>query len=170
MNAYHITSKANYHRILADGVLRPRSEKRQFGEQGGGFSADWIAEDTQFVFFSTSDFYFNLQLDGADDTFGFVFDAEFLILGCDGIVGPDLLTQYDTLLHKCAQAVATKMGTKEIDEPSRTHRQRTPKSSRSVDDPSPNDEASLVMSPVIPAAPSAACQSLQTPLNQQRTA
>ena len=114
IHASHITNKENFDAIRRDGYIRPRTEPRAFGEQGGGFSADWIAEDNQFVFFSPSDFYTTLT-DGSD-AYGFVFDAEFLILGLDGLVGPDLLTKYDALMHECAEAIATQLGPKPIDE------------------------------------------------------
>ena len=117
IKACHITSKENFEAIQRDGFIRPRSQPRRFGEQGGGFAADWHAQDNQFVFFAPSkhsEFYQTLT-DGSD-AYGFVFDAEFLILGLDAFVGPDLLTKYDSLMHECAQAVATELGDKPIDE------------------------------------------------------
>ena len=117
MNAYHITSKENFHAIQGDGYIRPRAEPRQYGEQGGGFAADWHAQDNQFVFFTPQvnrAFYQTLTYE--DEGYGFVFDAEFLILGLDGLAGPDLLTKYDDLMHDCAKTVAETMPPKPINE------------------------------------------------------
>ena len=117
MKAYHITSKANYEAILRDGFIRPRSQPRQWGEQGGGFSIDWHAEDNQYVFFApseASEFY--LTLTDGTDAYGFVYDAEFLVLKMNGLVGPDLMTRYDDLMHQCAQEIANSINPKPIDE------------------------------------------------------
>ena len=119
MNAEHITNKENFQAIQRDGYIRPRSEPREFGEQGGCFAADWHAQDNQFVFFVPgrhSEFYRTLTYSYGSEVYGFVFDAEFLILGLKGRVGPDLMTKYDDLMHDCAQAVAAELGPKPIDE------------------------------------------------------
>ena len=114
IKAYHYTSQENFDAIRRDGFIRPRTEKRKFGEQGAGFSTDWHAQDNQFVFFSPEKtFYASLV---GEDRYGFVFDAEFLILGLGSFVGPDLLTKYDDLMHECAKAVAKELGPKPIDE------------------------------------------------------
>ena len=114
MEAYHFTSQENFDAIRRDGFIRPRTEKRKWGEQGAGFRPDWIAQDNQFIFFSPEKaFYASLA---GEDRYGFVFDAEFLILGCNAFVGPDLLTKYDDLMHDCAKTVADTMPPKPIDE------------------------------------------------------
>lgn len=115
MNAYHITSQENFEAIQRDGFIRPRTQKRKYGETGHGFKPDWIARDHQFVFFSPTDFYFSL-VHTPEETYGFVYDAEYLILELGGLVGPDLLTKYDNLMHDCAQEIATQLGPKPIDE------------------------------------------------------
>ena len=117
MKAYHITSKRNFDAILCDGFIRPRSQPRKFGEQGGGFSADWHAQDNQYVFFAPSEHseFYRTLTDGTD-AYGFVYDAEFLILGMDALVGPDLLSAYDALQHECAKEIAEELGPKPIDE------------------------------------------------------
>ena len=77
MKAYHFTSKENFDAIRRDGFIRPRTEKRKWGESGAGFSLDWHAQDNQFVFFSPDkDFYASLA---GEDQYGFIFDAVFLL-------------------------------------------------------------------------------------------
>ena len=76
---------------------------------------DWVAGDSEYVFFSVPGFYKNFGQNGEDETYGFVFDAEFLMLELGGLVGPDLLTQYDDLLHDCAMEISEKLPPKAID-------------------------------------------------------
>ena len=114
MKAFHFTSQENFDAIRRDGFIRPRTEKRKWGEQGAGFQPDWIAQDNQFVFFSLDKAFYSSLV--GENRCGFVFDAEFLILGCNALVGPDLLTKYDDLMHDCAKTVADTMPPKPIDE------------------------------------------------------
>ena len=115
LKAYHTTTRDVYEKIKVDGYIRPRRRLREFGEHGYGFKPDWIAGDAEYVFFSVADFYRNFGPDREDETYGFVFDAEFLMLKLGGLVGPDLLTQYDDLLHACALEISEKLPPKEID-------------------------------------------------------
>ena len=115
IKAYHTTTKDVYEKIKADGYIRPRRRLREFGEHGYGFEPDWVAGDSEYVFFSIPDFYKNFGQHGEDETYGFVFDAEFLMLELGGLVGPDLLTQYDDLLHDCAMEISEKLPPKAID-------------------------------------------------------
>ena len=115
LKAYHTTTKAAYEQIQADGYIKPICRLRKPGEPGFGFKPDWVAGDAEYVFFSVADFYKNFGEDGADETYGFIFDAEYLMLEMQGLMGPDLLTQYDDLLHECAMAVSAKMPPKAID-------------------------------------------------------
>ena len=116
IKAYHTTTQATYAQIKADGYLKPRSRPRAFGEPGYGFAPDWLAGDSEYVFFSVTDRYRNFGRDSMDETFGFVFDAELLIHEFHGVVGPDLVHEYDRLLDKTAKEIDLTLKAKPVDD------------------------------------------------------
>ena len=79
---------------------------------------DWHAEDNEYVYFSpgNNDFYLMLQPDGTDGTYGFIFNAETLIREYNALVGPDLMTKYDELLHEVAKEIDARLPRKTVDE------------------------------------------------------
>lgn len=116
IKAYHTTTQATYAQIKADGYLKPRSRPREFGDTGYGFAPDWLAGDSEYLFFSVADLYRNFGGDGTDETYGFVFDAELLIHEFHGVVGPDLVHEYDRLLDKTAKEIDLTLKAKPVDD------------------------------------------------------
>ena len=50
-----------------------------------------------------------------EPSYGFVFDAHFLVSEHGALVGTDLMTEYDQLYHEIAREVAEQLGSKPID-------------------------------------------------------
>ena len=116
IRAYHMTTQEAFYQIKAEGYIKPLCRLRQSGEAGYGFKPDWVAGDTEYIFFSVSDFYMNLGHTGEDETFGFVFDAYDLVYDFGGIVGEDLVHEYDKLLHKTAKEIDLTLKAKPVDD------------------------------------------------------
>ena len=116
IKAYHTTDLKNFKAISRDGFIRPRggqTDKQTLS--GRGFKPDWVASDNQFVYFAIDDFYMNLQPDGTDASYGFIFDAAHLIREFDARVGPDLMVKYDELMHEIAKEVDATLPKKDVD-------------------------------------------------------
>lgn len=119
MNAFHITNRENFDAIHRDGFIRPQCQTRQVGEYDIGFGGDWHSPDNQYVCFAPLDHAeYYMHVSDPSDCWGFVFDAEFLVLELNGLVGTDLSRVHWELMYECAEAIATQLGPKSIDEAS----------------------------------------------------
>ena len=116
IKAYHCTTKEAFEQIKLDSYLKPLRRLRELGEAGYGFKPDWVSGDTEYIFFSVSDFYMSLGEGGKDGTYGFIFDARQLIEEFHGIAGKDLVHAYDALLHKTAKEIDLTLKAKPVDE------------------------------------------------------
>lgn len=95
---------ARYRAIRAAGVLRPRVEEKQPGEDGSLFELDRLAGDNQYVFLSYGARYREYRTPAM--CYGFAFDAEQLVAEYGAIVGGDMLDRYERLLEQCIAEVA----------------------------------------------------------------
>lgn len=101
MKAYHTTKLESFEKIKQQGGIQPSGRERK--ANGGMHYLDVHAKD-RFVFLSSP--YF-VKRDGIiEKTYGFVYNAEDLILEYNALVGPDLLPEYIKLMHKCAKSFA----------------------------------------------------------------
>lgn len=106
--------RQRYEAICASGVLRPRTEPKDLGEDGSLFQMDRLAGDHRYVFLSAGPRYRLLyppQL-----CYGFIFDAKQLILECSAIVGPDLGNDYDNLIDAIIRDVDASLPPLPVDE------------------------------------------------------
>ena len=95
---------ARFATIQADGALRPYCAERPLGAHGNSFELDHLAGDSGYVFLSVGERYRRYAENGT--AFGFIFDAEQLVLGCGALVGPDMLHHYEDLMEQCIAEVA----------------------------------------------------------------
>jgi len=90
--------------IKADGVLRPYNAERPIGAHGNTSELDHLAGDSAYVFLSVGARY--REYVEPDTAYGFVFDAQQLILEHGAIVGMDMLEHYEDLMEQCIAEVA----------------------------------------------------------------
>lgn len=95
---------ARFAAIRADGALRPYCAERPLGAPGNTFELDHLAGDSDYVFLSVGERYRRYAENGT--AYGFVFDADRLVLECGALVGPDMLEHYEDLMEQCIAAVA----------------------------------------------------------------
>lgn len=95
---------ARFATIQADGALRPYCAERALGAHGNTFELDHLAGDSSYVFLSVGERYRRYAENGT--AYGFVFDAERLVLECGALVGPDMLQHYEDLMEQCIAEVA----------------------------------------------------------------
>lgn len=95
---------ARFAAIRADGALRPYCAERPMGAHGNSFELDHLAGDSGYVFLSVGERYRRYAENGT--AYGFVFDAERLVLECGALVGPDMLHHYEDLMEQCVAEVA----------------------------------------------------------------
>lgn len=103
MKAYHTTKLESFEKIRQQGIIQPSGREREV--DGGMHYLDVYAKDG-YVFLSSP--YF-IKRDGIKEkTYGFVYNAEKLILEGNALVGVDLLPEYIKLMHECAKSIAEK--------------------------------------------------------------
>lgn len=95
---------ARFAAIRTDGALRPYCAERPLGAHGNTFELDHMAGDTSYVFLSVGERY--RRYAHHSTAYGFVFDAERLVLECGALVGPDMLEHYEALMEQCIAEVA----------------------------------------------------------------
>jgi hypothetical protein len=95
---------ARYRAIRAGGVLLPRVEEKPLGADGSLFDLDRLAGDNRYIFLSYGARYRDLREPAL--CYGFVFDAERLIVEHGALVGGDMLDYYESLLEQCIAEVA----------------------------------------------------------------
>lgn len=95
---------ARFTAIQADGALRPYCAARAIGAHGNTFELDHLAGDSSYIFLSVGERYRRYAENGT--AYGFVFDAERLVLERGALVGPDMLQHYEDLMEQCIAEVA----------------------------------------------------------------
>ena len=88
---------ARYRSIRAGGVLLPRTEEKPLGADGSLFDLDRLAGDNRYVFLSYGARYRDMREPAL--CYGFLFDAERLIIERGALVGGDMLDHYENLLE-----------------------------------------------------------------------
>ena len=105
----HITNFEHFNAINRIGYIIANDRQREFGMQGHSFGSDYLAGDRRYIFFSTGNAYRSIT---EEPSYGFVFDAHFLVSEHGALVGTDLMTEYDQLYHEIAREVAEQLGSK----------------------------------------------------------
>lgn len=95
---------ARYRTISAGGVLLPRTEEKPLGADGSLFDLDRLAGDNRYVFLSYGARYRDVREPAL--CYGFLFDADRLIIERGALVGGDMLDHYENLLEQCIAEVA----------------------------------------------------------------
>ena len=104
VKAYHTTDYDKYMIIKKEGEILPSTRLCQEYSESSIYIYDKFAGDDQFVFLSSPG---RIPITSNEvDVYGFVFEAEILILEYKALVGPDLLKKYVELMRVCACDVA----------------------------------------------------------------
>lgn len=98
-----VAVRERFAHVCASGALAPRHRPKKTGDDGGVFDLDRLAGDGRFVFLSYGPRY----RDEREPVlcYGFLFDPVALVTRHGALVGPDMLDEYEEILHRVAQQV-----------------------------------------------------------------